>query len=643
MLACLLLLLTPWTLAEDEVTADPPAVDIRDEGPLHFEDVPELDTAIVDRLQRYAELRSAGFRGFVDGGGVLISTRFGDTSQVHRVAQPGGARRQLTFDREPIASVQAHPNDPHQLLLRQDIGGNEAYQIVAFDTRTSRSTLLTDGTSRHGGALWSDDPAQPHAFLFTSTARNQKDYDILLGDTRKPGKGTPLFEGEGYHYVADWDPTANTILVGKYESSTRSSLYALEGGTLRRLTPEGEVSASGGVLSPDATTAYLVSDHEGEFKQLYALDVASGSLERLPVNLPWDVEGMALSADGRTLAFVVNERGWARLYALDLKKGAVRSFDSVPNGMVGRVQFDRDNPRILGMSISGPDRPSDAWTLDVKKDRATRWTESETAGLASADFAAPETVTWESFDGVKLDALLYTPDGPGPHPVVVTIHGGPEGQVRPYLSGLTQLLVAEGIAVVAPNVRGSRGYGKSFIKLDNAEKREDSVKDIGTLLTWIDARPELDAERVAVRGGSYGGYMVLASMVHFNDRLVGGIDVVGISSFVTFLENTKAYRRDLRRVEYGDERDPEMRALLEKISPLNNVDQIQDRLFVIHGANDPRVPVGEAEQIVKAVRSNGQTVWYLRAENEGHGFRKKANRDVSTALQVQFLRDLLLP
>ena len=310
--------------------------------------------------------------------------------------------------------------------------------------------------------------------------------------------------------------------------------------------------------------------------------------------------------------------------------------------MVGRLEFDEDRPRVLGMSISGPDRPSDVWTLDTKKDRATRWTYSETAGLAASDFVQPETITWKSFDGLELDALVYTPDGPGPHPVVVRIHGGPEGQTRPYLSSSTQVLVNEGIAVVLPNVRGSRGYGKSFIKLDNAEKREDSVKDIGTLLDWIAERPDLDADRVVVRGGSYGGYMVLASLVHFGDRLLGGIDNVGISSFVTFLENTKAYRRDLRRVEYGDERDPEMRALLEEISPLTQVDRIQDRLFVIHGANDPRVPVTEAEQIVAAVRANGHPVWYLRADNEGHGFRKKANREIGATLEVQFLREVLL-
>jgi dipeptidyl aminopeptidase/acylaminoacyl peptidase len=231
--------------------------------------------------------------------------------------------------------------------------------------------------------------------------------------------------------------------------------------------------------------------------------------------------------------------------------------------------------------------------------------------------------------------------------VVVYIHGGPESQARPWFSPVFQYLVREsGIAVLVPNVRGSDGYGKSYLLLDNGRNREDSVRDIGALLDWVGEQPELDEERMAVYGGSYGGYMVLASLVHFGDRLDAAVDIVGISSFVTFLENTREYRRDLRRQEYGDERDPEMRRFLESISPVNNVERIRSALFVAHGANDPRVPLGETEQLVRAVRDGGHEVWYMLARNEGHGFRKKENRDLFYEIAIHFfeqhLRDPIL-
>jgi len=654
-LLALALSLAPHALADDadgddtqssetDSDSEAPQVQVREVGALRFEGCPELDADLADRLQRYQALRSAGFRGFVGGPdeGVFIATRFADVAQTHQVRMPMGARTQLTFGEEPIRAIMPHPHDPDMVLLMSDLGGNEAYQFELLRPSTSERTLLTDGESRHGGITWSDDPSRPTAVLYTGTARNGKDYDIYRADVTEPGQAERIFEGEGYAWVADWDAASDTIIVGRYISSTQSRLYTLEDGSLRPLTPEGEVSAFGGVLSPDASTAYVVSDHEGQFKSLYAVDVASGAMQALPVDVDWDVDDVTLSADGRTLAFTVNERGWSNLYLLDLKKGRVRTSSALPDGMVGRIQFDPQDPRTLGMSISGADKPSDAWTLDIKKDRATRWTRSETAGLAPSDFVAPQPLTWKSFDGLELDGFWYRPEGPGPFPVVVSIHGGPEGQSRPYLSSTYQVLVQQGIAVVVPNVRGSRGYGKDFIKLDNGFKREDSVKDIGTLLDWIDEQPDLDADRVAVRGGSYGGYMVLASLFHYSDRLVGGIDVVGISNFVTFLENTKAYRRDLRRVEYGDERDPKMREHLLAISPTSHVDELVDPLLVIHGANDPRVPVSEAEQIVQAVRNNDQEVCYLRAENEGHGFRKKDNREVSQVLSVQFLTRLLV-
>lgn len=632
---------TPEAPAEGASSVAPPQV--REQGPLRFQDIPPVDPELVATLQPWQAFRSAAFRGFVAGenNGVYTVTRFGDTAQLHHVAVPGGARTQLTFDAEPIPAVDPHPVDPNLVVVRRDVGGDEAYQYELLDRRTGQRTVLTDGTSRNEGFSWSPDGAR---FAYFSTARNGTDFDLYVGPTAAPGSVELVAENEGAWRLTDWGPGDRSAIVYHYESITRSALYQLDliTGERRRLTAEGEVAVSGGELAPDGRTLYFTSDHQGEFQSLYSLDLIDGTERALAPELAWDVESLALSPDGRTLAFAVNARGYSELYLLDTRRSKLRRAEGLPSGQVASLDFHPDDPRQLGLSLYGATAPADVWTLDIKRDRATRWTTSETGGLDPSTFVEPELITWTTFDGLELDALLYRPAGSGPHPVVISIHGGPESQSRPGLSSLYQVLVDQvGCAVLVPNVRGSRGYGKAFLKLDNAELREDSVRDIGTLLDWVAEQPDLDADRVGVRGGSYGGYMVLASLVHFGDRIAAGVDVVGISSFVTFLENTKGYRRDLRRVEYGDERDPDMRAHLEQISPLRRASEITSDLFVIHGANDPRVPVGEAEQIVQAVRAGGQPVWYLRAENEGHGFRKKENRDVATALQVQFFRQAL--
>ncbi len=251
--------------------------------------------------------------------------------------------------------------------------------------------------------------------------------------------------------------------------------------------------------------------------------------------------------------------------------------------------------------------------------------------------------TFDNVDGKprEIPAWLYKPAGAGPHPVLISIHGGPEGQSRPVFSTNVQQWAAElGYAVILPNVRGSSGYGKTYVALDNGTKREDSVRDIGALLDWIRTQPGLDAKRIVLIGGSYGGYMVLASMTHYNDRLRGAVDIVGISSFVTFLESTAEYRRDLRRPEYGDERDPKMRAFFEKISPLNNAGKITKPMLVIQGKNDPRVPYTESEQLVAKIRANGGEVWYLVGLNEGHGFAKRDNIDYYQWTVAMFLEKL---
>ncbi|HEX9500900.1 MAG TPA: prolyl oligopeptidase family serine peptidase [Thermoanaerobaculia bacterium] len=360
----------------------------------------------------------------------------------------------------------------------------------------------------------------------------------------------------------------------------------------------------------------------------------------------WDVDDFDVSKDGRRIAYVTNENGISALHVIDAVTGAPVSVPKLPAGIIDRVEWHPNN-HLLGMDITSARAPSDAYSLDVDSGEIHRWTMSETGGLDASRNVDPQLATMKGFDGTMISAFVYRPDParfPGKRPALTVIHGGPEGQSRPGFLGRSNYWINElGIALVYPNVRGSTGYGKTFLAMDNGYKREDTVKDIGTVINWIKSDPALDADRIGVYGGSYGGYMTLATMTHYNDQMRAAIDVVGIANFITFFQNTSAYRADLRRVEYGDERDPKMHAFLEQISPLSSASKITKPLMVVAGYNDPRVPYTEGQQIVKAVRANNAPVWWLMAKDEGHGFAKKANQDYQFLAMTEFLQQYLLP
>jgi len=394
----------------------------------------------------------------------------------------------------------------------------------------------------------------------------------------------------------------------------------------------------------DGKGLYVTTDRESEFQRLAHLDVATGKHTYLTSHIPWDVDSFALSPDGKTIAFETNEEGLSVLHLLDTASGKEKPAPKLPVGVIGGLEW-HNNSRDLGLVLTSARSPSDVYSLDVITGTLERWTESETGGLNAQAFSEPELVRWRSFDGKTISGFLYKPAArfTGPRPVIVNIHGGPEGQSRPGFQGRSNYYLDElGVALLYPNVRGSTGFGKTFVKLDNGMLREDSVKDIGALLDWIPTRKDLDASRVMITGGSYGGYMTLAVATHYDLKIRCSLDVVGISNFVTFLQNTEAYRRDLRRVEYGDEREPAMRQFLLRIAPANNARKITKPLFVVQGRNDPRVPYTESEQMVATVKKNGGPVWYLLANDEGHGFAKKRNQDFQLYATVAFVREHLL-
>ena len=608
---------------------------------LVVENVPAFPDELVARVDPYLESRAAGFSSWhPERREMLISTRFADVSQLHLVKMPGGARRQMTFFDDRVGGGSFNPKNGDMILFSKDIGGGEFFQIYRFDVPTGRITLLTDGKSRNTGGRWANSGKR---ISFSSTRRNGRDTDIWTMDPTDPASAAILVELQGGGWgVADWSPDDARVLVMQYVSANESYVHLVDVASKKMslLTPKtkSRVLYSGARFSPDGKAIYIVSDEAGEFSQLYRWDPATGAKKNLTAHIPWDVDDYEVSPDGRYLAYATNEAGIGVLRVLDLKSEKELTLPQLPLGTVRGLEF-HENGRDLAFNLTSAKAPTDVFSIDVTTGKLDRWTESETGGLDTSVNVEPELARMKSFDGLEISAFVYRPDAakfPGKRPVIVNIHGGPEGQSRPGFLGRNNYLLNEmGIAIIYPNVRGSSGYGKTFLALDNGFKREDSVRDIGTVLDFIAKDARLDAERIGITGGSYGGYMTLAVATHYNDRIRASVDIVGISNFVTFLNNTQGYRRDLRRVEYGDERDPKMHEFLQKISPLTNVDKIRKPLFVIQGFNDPRVPYTEAEQIVKAVRAHDIPVWYLMAKDEGHGFAKKSNAD------YQFLATLL--
>ena len=623
---------------------------------LKVSEVPTIPDRVTEALRRYQSTRSASFLDWTsDGAGMYISTRFGETAQVHRVARAGGAREQLTFSAEPIyGAITATWGTREGFFFLKDVGGSEAYHLFFFDQMTGRLEQVTrtpkQPSARFVGPRLSHDGRW---LALTGTARNGKDYDLWRLDLHHPERAPEkLLDRQGYWQVEDWSPDGREVLLLNYVSSTEASLYRynLTSGALQRLLPKRtEPTYEGtGRYASDGKRVFFVSNRFGQFKQLCELTLSAGHASLRTGDIPWDVQSISVTHKAGLVAFSVNKGGVSHVHIRDQITFQPQRLPKLPVGVLRSMKFDPQGTR-LAVTLDSATGPGDVYAIDLQKSALVRWTKSEVGGLDTSRFVAPTLITYPTFDQVdgaprRIPAFYYKPQkSSGPHPVLVIIHGGPESQYRPrFWPALQHWINDLGIAVLAPNVRGSAGYGKDYLLLDNGMKREDSVRDIGALLDWVKTQPELDAGRVAVYGGSYGGYMVLASMVKFADRLVAGAEIVGISNFVTFLKNTKSYRRDLRRAEYGDERVESMRAHLEAISPNNHASTISDPILVAQGANDPRVPASEAEQIVDAVRSRGQSVWYILAEDEGHGFRKKKNRDYYYAALSYFWEEYLV-
>jgi dipeptidyl aminopeptidase/acylaminoacyl peptidase len=615
-------------------------------GPLSFDNIPETPLELAEKLDGYLNSRQATPLGWSPKGQLLIATRFGDVDQLHLVEHAGGARRQLTFLRDPISTAAFSP-DPGRsaVVFLKDVGGNENAQLY-YQRLGEPAKLLTDGKSMNGAPLWSNTGRE---VAFLSTARDGVNYDIDIVDPESGALPRLALAGDnsGASWsVLDWSPDDRKLLVLKSVSIAESYLYVvdLSNGQKREVEPSPtKVGIAAAKFSRDGQGVYLISDREAEFARLRYVNLFNGEKTIISGHILWDIEELAISRDGHYLAYVSNEGGTSKLNLLDLRTHQDLTPPRLPtSGIIDSLSFDAEGKR-LAFGFSAANQPKDAYVLEITDNHLEPWTRSEAGGLDTSKFVVPRLAQFPTFDRVdgksrQVPVYVYEPVTVGPHPVLIDLHGGPEGQYRPGFSAWLQFVVNElGYAVVAPNVRGSTGYGKGYMALDNGNLREDAVKDVGALIIWIGLQSNFDPKHVVVSGGSYGGYLSLATLVNYSDRLRGGVDVAGIADFVSFLTNTAPYRQNQRRAEYGDERDPEMRSFLRRISPLTNAERITKPLLVVHGKNDPRVPLSEAELIVNKLRAKGGSVWYLLAADEGHGYRKKQNRDAYLRTFAQFL------
>jgi dipeptidyl aminopeptidase/acylaminoacyl peptidase len=624
---------------------------------LKTENIPPIPAALAAKVAPYTEFKpTTAVSWHPKERELLVARRAGNVVQLHRVAKPGEEPRQLTDFAEPVRFGVYWPKAPDTLVYTRDTGGNEQQQLFRLDAGSATPVLLSDANRKNESAGMT----RARDFLLVETTdvdktgkRENPTLELSLLDPLDPSKSriVATLPGTGWgDYTFSFDDKRLAMI--EYISVNESYVWLMDvasGERRRVLPPEGAKPAqpvfSGDLnFARDGNGLFLATDRDGEFRKLAYLELATGKLDYFGEGGNWDVESIALSPDGRTLAVITNEAGIGvlRLYDAHTRKALPRP--PLPVGSARGLVW-HENSRDLAVSVNSAQSPSDVYGIDIRENRVARWTESRVARLDAAQFRNAERIEWKSFDGRTIGGFIVrpAPKFTGKRPVIVSIHGGPEGQTRPGFLGRSNFFIDElGIALIYPNVRGSTGYGKTFVALDNGVKREDSVKDIGALFDWIRTQPDLDASRVLVEGGSYGGYMALAVATNFPDRIAGAIDVVGIANWVSFLENTESYRRDLRRVEYGDERDPAMRAFLAKISPANNADKIKAPLLVVQGKNDPRVPFTEAEQIVAAARKNNVPVWYLLADNEGHGFARKANVDFLFYAMIVFIEERLL-
>jgi len=607
-------------------------------------------------IERYLNVRSAhGASVGPDGNRLSFLMDTTGVPQVWTLDEPSGWPEQRTFFDDRVTFASWSPERP-ELIVGRDSGGDERETFYRLDVVSGELVDLTEHPdAKHWFGGWSPDGDR---FAFASNRREHAVFDVYVQDRTATGADAELIhEGDGWLSVSGWSPDGERLLLTESHSSFDQDVYVLDvaTGTRRHLTPhDGDVRHLSANWGPDGEDIYLVTDRDADTLSLERIDLDTG--DHSPVEAAddttaladdeWNVDGVAIDEDSRRLVYTRNVDGYTELGVGELvAPGRLDHFPSpdLPPCVAGGVDFGPDGDRFA-LTVTRSDDTANVYVVDVTTGDVERWTRASTAGIPRDSFVAPELVRYPSFDGLEIPAFFSLPEtdtGHGETPVIVDVHGGPESQRRPSFGQVKQYLLSRGYAVFEPNVRGSTGYGKAYTHLDDVEKRMDSVADLKAGVEWLYDHPAVDPDRIAVMGASYGGFMTLAALTTYPDLWAAGVDVVGIANFVTFLENTGDWRRELREAEYGSldaDRD-----LLESISPIHNVGDIAAPLFVLHGENDPRVPVSEAHRIVEGAREAGVPVRELIFDDEGHGFTKLENRIEAYSAIAEFLDTHLGP
>ncbi|MEM8800720.1 MAG: alpha/beta fold hydrolase [Pseudomonadota bacterium] len=644
-IACLTVSRTVVSQAQPAVFATTASGHLAQPNTLDVRRVPPIPAEITARIAAIHDLPSSQFVDWLPDGGIIVSKRKSGPRQLYRIPSPGSDPIAISNFDQPVARALFNPEDESLLLLMDD-DGDEDFQILRSDLDGEILDARTPEGTRASSIRLSPSGTR---IAFSQAFHPEHPWGILTNNL-KTNETRVVFQDQGAWVPVDWSTDETTLLILEYQSIDQSRLALVDVETGIRV-PIGPPLSSGGFrqakFAADSRFIFWTGNHNREFVSLYRYDRKTGTATAMLDGISGDVDQFFLSQDGQRLVAVMNVEGVAALFGIDLKTDTRRTFDLPPMSVVGPSGFSPDGNQFAFTAEQLTARPQ-VFSFGWDGGELTRWTNPEDESVAARErpivSSAFRYLSFPDQDGKREDihAFLHHPEGKGPFPVVIHIHGGPEAQSRPGHSIIYRHLIGDlGVAVVTPNIRGSTGYGRRFTHLDDGPLRQNSISDVVALLEWIEKDPRLDETRVVIRGGSYGGYVALATAIRVPERVKGVISSVGIANFVTFLEQTKPYRQDLRRIEYGDERNPRMRQFLTRISPLTNARRLRSPLMVIHGANDPRVPISEARALISAVEEEGGKPWTIFAENEGHGFKRRANRLFQFSAAHMFIERLI--